>query len=165
LTSRRRGGYRSFQATGQAEDERTLALVASGQQCPGCGHVFRGVFSPEDLPERLVQRGRDSLSLRSLDLEPTARRLAEHLRERIGVASFARWIGTLRLVDSADGTLFFAASPEVVGWVRRRFLGLLGDTASELAGRPLACRVVAMNVDARTLGDLVAECEASEVAG
>ncbi len=160
-------GYRSVQASGMAEQEQELALVASGQQCPGCGLVFRGVHSPDAIPPGLPARNDDGRVLRALDLEPTARRLAGRLAETLGMLTFPLFVGDLRLVDATPGKLWLLAPPRTAGWTRERYGRVINWAASDCAGVDIACQVITRPaVDARTLAELfVGDSAGCEVQG
>jgi len=149
-------GYRSVQASGMAEREQDLALIASGQQCPGCGLVFRGVHPPSAIPADLPARGNDGRVLRALDLEPTGRRLAERLAAAVTPASFAQFPGTLRLIDATPGRLWLLAPARVASWISDRYGRVLDRAASECAGADIACEIITRPaVDARSLAELL----------
>ncbi len=149
-------GYRSAQGSGAAEWDQALALVASGQRCPGCGHIFRGIHAPDAIPVGLPARSGEGRVLRALGLEPTAVLLGRRVAELVPPSLFPQWFGQLRLIDATAGMLWLQAPPHTARWLQGRFQRLLDAAASDCADGPIRCRVVtAPLVDARTLSELL----------
>ncbi len=138
----RRSGYRSVQGSAQAEVDAVAALVAGGHQCPHCGERIVGVYAPDAVPSDLPRRGADAAVLRALDLEPTAKRLAERVASLVDGPVFATWVGELRLIDAAGGRLWLLAPPALASWIRDRFLAVLEQAANDCADTPIRCEIV-----------------------
>ena len=152
-----RSGYRSTQGSAQAEIDAILALVAGGHQCPHCGGGIVGVRAPDAAPADLPKRGADAAVVRALDLEPTAKRLAERLAELLSESSFAMWPGHLRLIDAVGGKLWLLAPPVLATWIRDRFLAVIERAANDCADTPIRCEIITGPVvEARTLAELLA---------
>lgn len=146
-----RRSYRELVADGQAETEHAL-------RCSNCGALVDPSRAPGAATAGPALPPRPDRAARARQLEATATRLAEALRDALPPAAWEVWVAPLTLVDATSAELFLAAPEHLAGWAAERYGPFLDRHATALAGRPLTALVLPVALPdgaTRTLGDLM----------
>lgn len=153
----RKKGYRGFSGAAAGELDAIVARANGPHQCPSCGHEWRGSSAPVPVPVGLPRRTAAERELRLEQLQATSVALATALVAHVGRELFDLWLADLRLTDTAGGVVYVATPSDRIGWLRARFVPVLNEVASTLAGRPMRVVLWAPRVDVPgwTLGDVI----------